>query len=114
MIEKTVLDYLKEEFQNVFMEEPEDPLEEYIVIEKTGSSVENYIYQATFAIQSYAKTLYKAALLNDKVKKKMDDMIILPNISSSKLNSDYNYTDTQKKKYRYQAVYEIIYHEEGE
>lgn len=26
------------------------------------------------------------------------------------LNSDYNYTDTKRKKYRYQAVFNIAYY----
>ena len=79
------------------------------MIEKTGSSVSNYIYSATFAIQSYSTSMYKASELNEIVKEKMDDLITLPNISKSSLNSDYNFTDTQTKKYRYQAVYDIYY-----
>ena len=31
------------------------------------------------------------------------------NIFKSSLNSDYNFTDTSTKKYRYQAVYDIYY-----
>ena len=53
--------------------------------------------------------MYKASELNEIVKEKMDDLITLPNISKSSLNSDYNFTDTQTKKYRYQAVYDIYY-----
>lgn len=33
-------------------------------------------------------------------------------ISKCTLNSDYNYTDTARKKYRYQAVYDIVYFKE--
>ena len=39
----------------------------------------------------------------------MRNIIELDNVSKAKLNSDYNYTDTAKKRYRYQAVYEVIY-----
>ena len=53
--------------------------------------------------------MLNAAVLNDKVKKAMDKMIELPEISSCKLNSDYNFTDTETKRYRYQAVYNIVF-----
>ena len=39
----------------------------------------------------------------------MDNIISLDSISKSKLNSDYNFTDTTKKQYRYQAVYDLVY-----
>lgn len=110
IIEKIVKDYLKEKLDvPVFMEKPEKTLEEYVLIEKIGSSKEDFIHSATIAIQSYAKSLYKAAVLNEEVKEVMDNIIILDSISSAKLNSDYNFTDTTKKKYRYQAVYDLVY-----
>lgn len=40
----------------------------------------------------------------------MQKLIEKDEISRVKLNSDYNFTDTQKKKYRYQAIYEITYY----
>ena len=79
------------------------------MIEKTGGSRENFINSATIAIQSYAESLYKAAQLNDIVKDAMDHMAESTNIFKSSLNSDYNFTDTSTKKYRYQAVYDIYY-----
>lgn len=113
MIEKIVLDYLSEKLNKpVYMETPSNPPTSYVLLEKTGSSRENHIDRATFAIQSYDESLYKTALLNDAVKRAMDDIIELDNISKSSLNSDYNYTDTTNKKYRYQAVYDLIYMED--
>ena len=53
--------------------------------------------------------MYEAAVLNERVKKAMDDIAVLSNVSKSELNSDYNFTDTTKKEYRYQAVYDITY-----
>lgn len=110
MIEKTIYDYLNSCMDvPVYMEKQDAMPETYVLIEKTGSSVSNYIYSATFAIQSYSTSMYNASELNEIVKEKMDDLITLPNISKSSLNSDYNFTDTQTKKYRYQAVYDIYY-----
>ena len=39
----------------------------------------------------------------------MYDLIELDEITSLHLNSDYDYTDTTIKKYRYQAVFDIGY-----
>ena len=110
MIEKTVLDYLNHILKvPVYMEMPEHQPTRFVLLEKTGSAEENFIYSATLTIQSYAESLYKAAVLNEEVKKAMDNIIVLDAVSSSRLNTDYNFTDTTKKKYRYQAVYDLVY-----
>lgn len=109
MIEQIVFLYLKEKMTvPVGMEYLEDK-EEYVLIEKIGTSSENHIHSATFAIQSYAGSIFRAAELNEEVKSAMDNLTDLKEISKSKLNSDYNYTDLTKKKYRYQAVYDVYY-----
>ena len=83
--------------------------DEFIRIEKTGSSVENHIERATFAIQSYARSLYRAAEINEMVKEAMDSIGDLADVFTSRRNTDYNFTDEETKHYRYQAVYQIIY-----
>ena len=35
-----------------------------------------------------------------------------PQISRVQLNSDYNFTDTAQKRYRYQAVYDLTFYDE--
>lgn len=111
MIEETLINYLSSALSlSVYAEEPHKPPGEYLIVEKIGSSSENYIESATIAIQSYSKTLYDVAKLNECVKSAMSDIVALPNISSCKLNSDYNFTDTETKRYRYQAVYDIVYY----
>lgn len=110
MIEKIVLDYLNDKLSvPAFPETPEEKQERFILLEKTGGGSENFINSATIAIQSYAESLYEAAALNEEVKKAMSYIVTLDSVSSSKLNSDYNYTDTKKKQYRYQAVYDLFY-----
>ena len=109
MIEEVVFLYLKRKLNvPVRMEYLEDA-EEYVLIEKVGTSVENYIHSATFALQSYAGSIFRAAELNEEVKSAMDNLTALKEISKSKLNTDYNYTDLTKKKYRYQAIYDVYY-----
>ena len=110
MIETTVLDYLSSALpEPCSLEVPERPPARFVLLEKTGSSRKNFINTATFAVQSYAPSLVEAAELNERVKAAMDDLILLPDIFSAKLDSDYNFTDTATKQYRYQAVYNITY-----
>lgn len=113
MIEKKVLDYLDSELDvPVWMEIPEGESlpDRYILLEKTGSSTGDHIRTSTIAIQSYGESLVAAAVLNEQVKKAMDGLISLEAVCRSRLNSDYNFTDTTKKKYRYQAVYDITHY----
>ena len=108
MVEKIVKDYLKSSLGiPVRLEEEDDLGNEYVLIEKTGSSTGNHIASATLAIQSYSMSLYGAASLNERV---MEEIIELDDISRCELNTDYNYTDTVRKKYRYQAVYDIVHY----
>lgn len=90
-----------------FLETQEDMPERYVLLEKTSGSKRNHLSSSTFAFQSYAESLYEAAKLNEELKEVVENMIILDEVSMIKLNSDYNYTDTQSKKYRYQAVFDI-------
>jgi len=111
MIEKIVLDYLDTTLTvDVFMERPENPPTKYVIVEKTSSSRVNHIDSATFALQSYAPSLCEAADLNETVKAAMDAITLKNEIASSKLNSDYNFTDAASKSYRYQAVYNLTHY----
>jgi len=119
MIEQTIYEYLKSEFEgsgvDVFMQVPDqNPAPDYrapfIVIEKTGSSVENWIAESTFAIQSYAATLFEAASLSEQVVKTMFGAIAMDDITRVELNSEYNFTDTETKRPRYQAVFDITHY----
>ena len=110
MIETTVLDYLSDKLDvPVYMEEPEKPPKQYVIIEKTGGGRKNYINSAMLALQSYGETLLQAAELNEQVKDAMEDIVELDSISQAELNTDYNFTDTQTKRYRYQAVYDLVF-----
>ncbi len=111
MIEISVLNYLESVITDVpvYLEVPEEPPAKYIVIRKTGSDVENRIYDATIAIQSYAPSLYEAIVLNGRVLAAMEEMGPPHGVFCAKLNSDYEYTDTTTKEYRYQAVFQVYY-----
>lgn len=114
MIETIVLDALTAGLSPVpvVMEVPEERPETYVVLEKTGSQRLNRLDTATFAAQSIAPTLYEAAELNEAVKAVFDQLPYTAEaVFRAALNSDYNFTDTETKERRYQAVYEITYKE---
>ena len=111
MIEKTVLDYLTDTLEvPAYMEMPEKPPNRFLVIEKTGSSEKNMIFDAMIAVKSYGKSLADAAAVNERVKKAMRGLTSMPDVSRCSLNSDYNFTDTSTKRYRYQAVFDITHY----
>ncbi len=108
MIEVIILNHLKFKLSiPIHLEKPETAPPEYVLFEKIGSDRSNHLLASTFAFQSYSDTMYGAAALNEEVKKAVDSLIELNEIASVKLNTDYNFTDTTTKKYRYQAVYDI-------
>ena len=111
MIEEILRKYLEDALKiPVRLEEEEDLPEEYVLIEKTGSGRTNMICSATFAIQSYSGSLLGAMELNEKVKEAMSRAAELDEICRAELNSDYNFIDTSRKRYRYQAVYQITHY----
>ena len=85
------------------------PQGNFIIIQKTGSSISNHIKSATVAIQTYSNSLVGAIELNEQVKAVMDSIIDLDDIGGCELNSDYNFTDTETHRYRYQAVYDVTF-----
>lgn len=112
MIEKIIYDYLTEAGLTAGMEIPEGGITPpFVLIERTGGGEDEHIRNAAIAIQSYGSSLYDAASLNSTVVALMGDIISLPEISACNLNSDYNYTDTTKRLYRYQAVFDVVYYD---
>jgi len=111
MIEKIVLHYLASKLDApVGLEVPSDPTGRFVVLEKTGSGRADHISRATFAIQSYGSKLLEAAQLNEQVKAAMAQLDTLPEVPCCRLNTDYNFTDTAQKRYRYQAVFDLTHY----
>lgn len=112
MIETTVLEYLRDRLGvPVTMEVPEGASGTFIVLERTGGERRDHICRATLAVQSYAPTLLNAAQLDDAVIDAMLALPVLDRVGACKLERDYNFTDTETKKYRYQAVFTVTYYE---
>lgn len=92
----------------VYLAMPKSTGGSYVSVERTGGTVTNHIYRSTIAIQSYADTMYDAMTLNKSVIEAMRGFAERNDISKADLN-DYNYTDTTTKKYRYQAVFDVVH-----
>lgn len=111
MIEIIIKDFL---YKNLsvpsFLEQPKKKPKRYVLFEKTSSSKVNHVESTTIAFQSYAESLYEAAKLNEELKHVIENMIISSDISKVTLNSDYNFTDTETKEYRYQAVFDMTHY----
>lgn len=111
MIENIILQHLTNESITAYMEIPEGGgTPPFVIVQKTGGGEENRLRHATVAIQSYGTSLYNAASLNESVIAAMDALPARAEVASCQLNSDYNYTDTTKKQYRYQAVFDVVYY----
>ena len=109
MIEILVKNYLEKKLDvKVVLQNIND--DSFVLIQKVGSKKKNHLKSVNFAFQSYGKTMYEASLLNENLKEAVESMIELDEIFKVSLNSDYNFTDTQTKRYRYQAIFEIKYY----
>lgn len=110
MIEKTICDYLSTKLDcQVLPEKPKRPFGRMVFVERTGGNG-RFLRQTTIAIQSYETSMYKAAELNEEVIKYMNQIVELDEITRVDLNQNYNFTDTNTKEYRYQAVFDIYHY----
>lgn len=110
MILKTLLDFLLTKLNVYVGVEAPAQLSGYVLLDQTGSSRTNHIITTTIAIQSYGDTLYNAMVLNEQVKIAMDEFAALNQIARVELETDYNFTNTVTKQYRWQAVYSITHY----
>lgn len=111
MIETIIIDYLAATLSvPVSTEHKESDPATFVIVERVGGGIENHVRTASIAIQSYAPSMYEAAQLHESVLDAMDGIIALDEIAWVSLNSEYNYTDEETKRPRYQALYDIEYY----
>lgn len=111
MIELIVKDFLEARLPvPLYMEYPKNPPNSFVVLKKGDSGRENHIDSAMLVVDSYGSSLLAAARLNEQVKACLDNLICLDTVSSSLRGGDYPAFDTKNKRYRYQAVQNIIHY----
>lgn len=104
----------KETGYPAFLEEPPAPRPpRYYLAARLGRGGENHISRARLALQSYAPSLAGAMALNRAAYDVMKTALLGdPAVSRVSLVSDYDFTDTATKRYRWQAIYEITYYDD--
>ena len=108
MIEVLLKKYLEEQTKlKIYLMLPINKPDKFISFEKIGGSYDNMLKSSTFAIQIWGESLYDVASLNEVVKSCLINFVENERISKVKIDSDYNFTDTETKKYRYQIVVDI-------
>lgn len=111
MIETIIREYLLEELDvPVYIDVPANPGDRYVVIERTGGGENEHIRSATIAVQSYGPRKTSAAELHEQILSTLPGIATGVTVSACDLNAEYDYTDTQTKRYRYQAVFDIVYY----
>lgn len=112
MIETVLLDYLNNAnlSAKVYMEQPKVKPEAFFILEKSGGGQTNHISESDFIVQSYGRTLYEAACMNEEIKAVMLRANTLNEVSAVELNSDYNYTNAESKSYHYQAIFVVTHY----
>lgn len=110
MIELIIKKHLEKSLKvPVYLEMQENMPDSYVIFEKTSGGQKNQINSASFAFQSHGDSMYEAAKLNEELKEAVFKLQWNKEVGGVRLNSDYNFTDTTSKKYRYQAVFDITY-----
>ena len=113
MIEKTVIAYLKKCFpqESVTAEVPSGMPDRFITVEKTGSQQLGVgLFQSTIAVQSWEKDKLSAAGLSERICEALRCMPDTVDEVTRARGSDYDFTDTTTKRYRYQAVFTLTHY----
>ena len=110
MIEVLMLNHLAERLGvPVYAEVPERPPEQFVVIRKGDERRENFLRCATMLARSYGGSLLGSMELSGRVLAAMDTFTETPRISGCYCTGEYNFTDEETKRHRYQAVFDVYY-----
>lgn len=114
MIEVTLYEYLKNHFRGripVHMEYPDHPEKRFYLLSRTGGGLYNQIPSAVITLQSYGVSIADSAHMDLLGVAAMLNAVDLDAVADVKLNSSYNFTDTTRKRHRYQAVFNVTHYE---
>lgn len=94
----------------VYVMRPEDlPSGRFIVLDRIGTTKENYVTSYTVAVQSYGTSALDAAELNESVIATMEDEVLAdPRFARVHLSNSQMQTDTVRKRARYQSTFDIV------
>jgi hypothetical protein len=114
VIEVALRNYLEEELEDVpvVMERPKNPPEKYVLLRLTDGGMINHVDAATFFVDVFAKDLYSAAVLRDRVKDLMFNAITLDGISHASMGGERANTDSANHTYVYELTYNFYFYRE--
>lgn len=110
-IEIEIRNYLAGQLDDipVNVQKPDGPPDLYVLIEKVGSFRNHGLWTDSFAVQSCGKNILEVMNLNQEIKTVLPGIVELDDFFRCECETDYNFTNTETKEYRYQAVFEIVY-----
>lgn len=108
MIEVVVKEYLETVLNYpVYLEIRPNSASEYYAIERVGGGEDNGLLSTSLTIESHGSSLYRSALMDEELIDAMKGATICEEIYGTHLNSHYNATDTERKIYKYKALFDI-------
>lgn len=112
IIESIIINHLKDGLDGVEVHSlvPSNRPQTFVVVERTGGSIENLIKQGMFVADCYAPTMEKAAELCEQVIEQMMTLPVHNEVASVRLNAHYNDTDTALHEFKYAALFEVTYY----
>lgn len=112
MIEALIINHLNNGLDGVqaHAQIPNRKPRSFVVVERTGGTIENHIKQGMFVADCFASSVLEAAELCEQVIALMESLVIHDEVASVRLNSHYNDTDTALHEYKYGALFEITYY----
>lgn len=110
-IEAFIIKHLNEELGGVNAHGlvPPDKPDTFVVLERTGGSIENFLHHSMFVTDCYAKTLEQACILSEQVIAAMQRLPLKGRVTNVSVNSAYNDTDTETHEYRYGVLFDITH-----
>lgn len=116
MIESIIIQYLSNILGiPVLLEFPKEISKQFVVFEVVDRQRNDFIDAVTIEFNSYADSKYNAASLDKLVRKHIENLITIPDISSVEFGggrSSGDSNDSMAKHYRYRCYFNIYYYEE--
>jgi len=109
MLEVVLKQYLEAVLDEpVYLEIPAGAAAEYYSLERVGGrETDEGVYESSITIESHGSSMYKSALMDEAVIAAMKDANTCEEIYGVRLNSHYNATDTERKIYKYKALFDV-------
>lgn len=110
LIEPIVLNYLEENLDvPVYMNMPKSIPEKFVIFTTVDRGRKDFINHVTIEFHSYARTKLDAAMIDERVRMLMEDIIFLPEIAASRFGGGNDLNDSQIDRFRYRCYFNLTY-----